>query len=156
MKRYGRLVWYWCYLYTRGDDGRARDLTQDVWLLVWDNSGRLRPDATAHELRAWLKALVRTASSRQMRRAMLPIVPLTDDIDVADDSSVRQMRDTLEALMAHLPDDDRRLIGLLLDGYRLDEAARQLAITPVAAQQRYHRAVRRMKEISKQYNISPL
>lgn len=153
MKRYGRLVWYWCYRRTLGDDARTRDLMQDAWLLVWDHLGRLRIDASAAEQRAWLRALVRTAATRRQRKEGAPVMPLTADLDVADDTSILQMRETLEALMAHLPDNDRRLIALLLDGYRLHEAAQRLAITPGAAAQRYHRAIQRMKEISKQHNI---
>ena len=152
MKRYGRLVWYWCYRHTWGDDIRSRDLTQDTWLLVWDNLYRLRHDATAAEQRAWLKTLVRTAASRRWRQDRVPVDTVGTDIDVTADTSLRQMRETLDELMAYLPDDDRRLLGLL-DGYRLHEAAQILAISPSAAAQRRHRAVQHMKEISKQHNI---
>ncbi len=151
MKRYGRWVWYWSYRLTWGDDVRSRDLTQDTWLLVWDNLYRLRTDASVAELRAWLKALVRTAASRRWRQDRKAAAATNDDIDA--DTSLRQMRETLDELMAYLPDDERRLITLLLDGYRINEAAQLLAISPAAAAQRHHRAVQHMKEISKQHNI---
>lgn len=153
MKHYGRLVWFWCYCKTYGDDFVARDMAQDAWLLVWDHLDRLRPDASPHEVRAWLKALTRTASSRRFRHEHHPVVPLTRDIEVAEDTRIAEMRETLETLIAYLPDDDRRLMNYLLDGFRLDEIALELDISLDAVHRRYHRAIHRMKKISNQQNL---
>lgn len=148
-----------------GDDEQARDLTQDVFLRVWNRIGELREPAS---YRSWLFRLAtnaaRSALRRRRRLGWISLDrPLRHQRDAARDSR------PLESLLVPAPESgfDERLAEtqalaaalrrvpleyracLLLHaglGFSVPEVARQLDLTPGAVRMRLHRGLALLRE----------
>lgn len=151
-----------------GDDEQARDLTQDVFLRVWDHIGELHDSAS---FRAWLFRLATNAARSALRRRRLlawvsldrPPARRHEDA-IGDGDSLRA-----EGLLGLAPEsgfDDRLAEGQMLAaalrhvpleyrtclllhaglGFSVPEVARQLDLTPGAVRMRLHRGLALLRE----------
>lgn len=133
------------------DQELARDLTQDVFLQAFAKLSQLR-DPKA--LGGWLKQLtVNTALSHFRKPQQLTSdndsQPELDAQDWLSQSDWLTQLDTVEHLLAQLDDHEYQLIWLyLVEGYQHDELAEMFATTAVVIRQRYHRALKKLKERS--------
>ena len=84
-------------------------------LRIYISLGTLRPDASVHEERAWLKLQIRSVLSnlRCVERSDLPL-ETAGQVAARDDR--REARELIDDLLAHLADDDRQLLQWQLDG----------------------------------------
>jgi RNA polymerase sigma factor (sigma-70 family) len=138
----------------RGDEFRASDFAQEVWAAVWVSLDQLQADADTPACRHWMRQTTRSVLSHLHQHAELPTEPLDASLDIADDTTARNQREQLEEMMAVLKRDDRQLIQLLLDGFKPHEAAQVLDISLTAFYQRYHRAIKLMREAHDKENTS--
>ena len=65
-------------------------------------------------------------------------------IDLVD-SCRREESETLDELVAWLPEADRQLVDLYRQGYPIAEIAGQLGIAPASVRTRMHRIVKKLK-----------
>ena len=139
--RHRPLVWTLCWARSHGDFERCRDLVQDVSLSLWEHYGRLRPDAGPLQERAWVLWHTRSVLDHMHRRPSPTLVPLPDDLaDEPDDT-----REAVDELLASLPDLDRRLVQLRLEGYDGEHIAKELGIRRDNVYQRLHRIIERLR-----------
>lgn len=140
--RHRSLVWSLCWTRAHGDYERCRDLVQEVSLSLWEHYGRLRPNATLLQERAWVLWHTRTVLDHLHRRPSPTLVPLSAEIpDRRDDED-----GCLDSLLDALSAEDRRLVSMRLEGYDADEIGQALGIKRNAVYQRLHRIIERLRK----------
>ncbi|MBY6062776.1 sigma-70 family RNA polymerase sigma factor [Pseudidiomarina sediminum] len=134
------------------DQELARDLTQDVFLQVFNKVKQLRdPEAIG----GWLKQLTINTALSHFRKPQHQSVDADDpafELDASDwlsQSDWLQQLDSIEELMAQLEPHEYQLIWLyLVEGYSHEELAEMFAEQPATIRQRYHRALKKLRERS--------
>lgn len=133
------------------DQELARDLTQDVFLQVFNKIKQLRdPNA----LGGWLKQLtINTALSHFRKPQHLAIedkdASQLDATDWLSQSDWLQQLDSIEHLLEHLDPHEYQLVWLyLVEGYSHEELAELFEEQPATVRQRYHRALKKLRERS--------
>ncbi|MEA3586785.1 sigma-70 family RNA polymerase sigma factor [Pseudidiomarina sp. 1APP75-27a] len=135
------------------DSELARDLTQDVFIQTFAKLSQLR-DTSA--LGGWLKQLtVNTALSHFRKPQHLSVAEHEQDsLDAQDwhsQSDWLQQLDSIEHLLAALDEHEHQLVWLyLVEGYSHDELAELFAVNAATIRQRYHRALKKLRERSQQ------
>lgn len=142
LRRHRRLVWTLCWTRAHGDYECCRDLVQEVSLSLWEHYGRLRPNATALQERAWVLWHTRSVLDHLHRRPSPTLVPLPPNLPADDDTG----RETLDDLLATLDSVDRKLVTMRLEGYDAAEIGRALGIKRDAVYQRLHRIIERLRK----------
>lgn len=133
------------------DQEVARDLTQDVFLQAFQKLQQLRDD---NALGGWLKQLTVNTALSHFRRPQYSAseTEAAIELDAQDwlsQSDWLTQLDTIEQLLAGLDDHENQLIWLyLVEGYQHEELAEMFATTAVVIRQRYHRALKKLKERS--------
>lgn len=124
-------VWRYLRDQCAGDDGRAEELTQEVFLAVWRSAERFRG---ASSVATWIFRIAHLealqARRNLQRRSLGDLVPLDDEADqfAAPDDAVADRLD-LEAALTQLPLKLRETLTLVvLQGFSVDEAAQILDI----------------------------
>jgi RNA polymerase sigma-70 factor (ECF subfamily) len=131
------------------DTERAEELTQDVFVRVWQNLATFRGESA---LSTWIHTVaVRTTLQhlRSEHRREARILS-TDDVSRYAAEARRAMPDTrvdLERAMARLPQGARTVLLLVdVEGYPYDDAAELLGVTVGTVKSQLHRARRLMME----------
>jgi RNA polymerase sigma factor (sigma-70 family) len=149
LQRHRKMIWRLCWKYTRHDTEHCSDLVQEVSLALWQHFGQLRPGATLLEEEAWVYFRTRTvlhnlcrkpspAHGRRLTDAMAAQLADTRDED----------RELVGELLSMLPDEERRLVQLRLDGYNAREIGEQTGLSCDAVYQRIHRTIKKLKQIN--------
>ena len=139
-------------LRTTGDPEEAADSLQDALITAYRRAEQFRGDSA---VTTWLHRIVVNASlDRLRRRAVRAAAPLPDDNDnlpgavVADPVDHMDRRDTqlvVTAALAELPEDQRAAILLVdVEGWSVEDAARQLGIPEGTVKSRCHRGRARL------------
>jgi RNA polymerase sigma factor (sigma-70 family) len=131
------------------NDGDACEVAQRVSERIYReiSNGKIYPvpfRVVVHQITNWmLKAFSKERSSHRAD-------PLTEEIEGRPDTDIAgvEERDWLESLFAHLPKREREVMRLrYLEGYTIEEIARQLEISRNAVDQALHRARRRLAHL---------
>ena len=139
-------------LRTTGDPEEAADSLQDALISAYRRADQFRGDSA---VTTWLHRIVVNASlDRLRRRAVRAAAPLPDDNEnlpgavVADPVDHMDRRDTqlvVTAALAELPEDQRAAILLVdVEGWSVEDAARQLGIPEGTVKSRCHRGRARL------------
>jgi RNA polymerase sigma-70 factor (ECF subfamily) len=133
-----------------GRHEEAEELTQEVFVRVWENRRRF---ASAEHLSNWLRRVVVNAwISRIRRKEPLPFAEREEDgVTIEPEgtpTAAPAVRLDLERGIAALPPRLRAVLLLFdLYGMRHEEIGEQLGITPGASKVQLHRARRRLQEM---------
>lgn len=126
-----------------GDDARAEELAQDVFVRAWEKLGTFRGESA---FSSWLHRLavnVTLQELRSQRRREQRVSP-EEDLDWLGATAVTSdvgTRLDLERAMAGLPAGARTVFVLhVIEGYRHDEIAELLGVTTGTAKAQLHRA----------------
>lgn len=146
LERHREMLWYLCWKKANGNYDRCQDLLQEVSIQLWDNLGKLRPNSTSWQERAWVRWQARSVFYQTDRRKTLPTEPLTDTLSntAADEESVHR-KELLDNLLSTLTPDEQRMMQLYLDGYHGDEIGAAMGLNRDAVYQRMHRAIQKMR-----------
>jgi RNA polymerase sigma-70 factor (ECF subfamily) len=134
--RYNRLV-YSLALNSTGDSGLAEEITQDVFLRVWNKAETYRPEAG--KVVTWLTSIARYRAIDMLRRqsirpegnrivwaeaeASLP----SDSTDVEEEVSSSQRRQRIRRAMSALPLEQRQALAFaFFQGYSHSQIAEAL------------------------------
>lgn len=114
-----------------------------------DHSEQLRLQALAYRI---LDGHVRNVQRARARRARLldavvdqQISTRTDEPDVADWIDRQESERAIQELLAGLPDNEREVVILVIDGFRINEIATILGRRPGAISMRLNRARRHLR-----------
>ena len=150
LERQREMLWYMCWKRTNGNYDRCQDLLQEVSIQLWENLGKLRPNSTLWQERAWVRWQARSVFYQAGRRRTLNTVAAGDDIisDLACDDEARHRKELLDNLISTLTPDDQRMMRLYLDGYCGEEIGTDMGLNRDAVYQRMHRAIRKMRSVA--------
>lgn len=153
VKRHQKHIWWLCFCYAPRNSALCEDLVQEAGIAIWNHLGTLSPDASYWEEWQWVdrrtRDILRTLHRRQQRQPPLEdITPeLAENVPFVDDYASN--RERVEELLETLPEQDRRLMQMRLDGYDAKEIGQALGIEPNTV---YQRANRILKRLQKQHN----
>lgn len=125
MLRYRGLLFSVCRRHQR-DGLTVDDLLQEVTLRLWELREKLLAIEPAPKQAVWLWRVARSTCIDLQRRTPSP-TPLPDDYDTpAEDTA---LHDTLHELIAQLPEPDRTIVTLHLEGYDYTEIGKAVGMT---------------------------
>lgn len=122
------------------------DLRQEILLHLWRGWKHYRPD---HRPITWLyRVALNTAISwRRQRKRQVETVPL-DSFDPPDNPALREQAAHLKTLITMLPQADRRLIGLYLDGFSTEEIGQLVGISQTNVTTRIARIKEKLRKMN--------
>ncbi|MDY6288994.1 MAG: sigma-70 family RNA polymerase sigma factor [Bacteroidales bacterium] len=149
--RHKKLIWWLCFCYAPRDSTRCEDLIQEACIAIWEHFCSLNPEATHWEERRWVEQrtrdILRTLHRHHRRQPQL--VEMTyeheNQLTTADDTDTA--RERVMELLSTLPEQDRILMQMRLDGCNAVEIGQALKINPNTV---YQRALRIQKRLQKQ------
>ena len=125
MLRYRGLLFSVCRRYSR-DGLMVDDLLQETTLALWDLREQLFSITLAPKQAAWIWRVARSTCIDLLRHTPPPS-SLPDDYDrPADDTT---LHDTLHELITQLPEPDRTIVTMHLEGYEYKEIGQQVGMT---------------------------
>lgn len=132
-----------------GDPGRAEELTQDVFVRVWEKLHLFRGN---QPFAPWLLTVATNVvlSDRRSRRRLAARERPADELDHREDTSPRRDSNSgmdLEGAVLSLPEGARSVFVLHdIQGYRHDEIAGLLGVAIGTSKAQLHRARRMLRE----------
>lgn len=125
MLRYRGLLFSVCRRYSR-DGLKVDDLLQEVTIALWKLREKMLDIAPPPKQAAWIWRVARSTCIDLLRHTPPPSA-LPDDYDrPADDTT---LHDTLHELITQLPEPDRTIVTMHLEGYEYKEIGQQVGMT---------------------------
>lgn len=130
--RFQPRIWRYLWGQLDGQAGRADDLTQEVFLVVWRSASRFRGAAS---VATWLFSIARFLALNDRRSVqrhggdrLVPLEEVDDDpLDTPDDAIAARL--DLDAALAMLSPKHRETLELVFGhGFTMDEAAQIMGI----------------------------
>lgn len=126
MLRYRGLLFSVCRRYSC-DGLTVDDLLQETMLTLWNLRKQLFSITLTPKQAVWIWRVARSTCIDLQRRRSNNITPLPDDYDTpADDTT---LHDTLHELIDQLPEPDRTIVTMHLEGYEYKEIGHKTGLT---------------------------
>ena len=126
MLRYRGLLFSVCRRYSSAGL-EVDDLLQETTLALWNLREQLFSITLAPRQAAWIWRVARSTCIDLRRKRSNNLTPLPDDYDApAEDTS---LHDALHELIAQLPEPDRTIVTMHLEGYEYKEIGRKTGMT---------------------------
>ena len=151
-RRYQRMIWLLCISYARGDEAVGYDYSQECALALLSFVDDLQADEGSFAEFKWVLRLVHSTLRRCKQSQFIVTQPIDNEAEFSVSTEGSKARETLEALMSHLDDDDRAYFALLVEGYKLKELALFYNIGESAARMRYMNIKKKLHIINKKYH----
>ncbi|MHB8220156.1 MAG: sigma-70 family RNA polymerase sigma factor [Acidimicrobiales bacterium] len=144
-----------------GDAGVAEDVTQEVFLRLWNQPDRFDP--ARGSLRSFLLTqahsravdAVRSESSRVRREEEDARSPIADGYDLEREVWEMTVADQVAHALASLPEDERVPIGLAyFEGYTYRQVATMLSEPEGTVKSRIRAGLRRMKHALNEFEVT--
>ena len=125
MLRYRGLLFSICRRYSR-DGLSVDDLLQETMLALWHLREKMLSIAPAPKQAAWIWRVARNRCI-DLQRSTPPPSPLPEGYDTPEEDHT--LHDTLHELIAQLPEPDRTIVTMHLEGYEYKEIGRKTGLT---------------------------
>lgn len=146
---YYRMVFLLCMGFLKGDNDQAKDLTQEVFIQVWNNLGKFRQDSTP---KTWIYRISVNTCLNHLKKEKLKSEKISmaireqpDTVEISSNET-----DPIKALytaMAALSEVDRLITGMLLEEIPNTEIASILGINEGNLRVKIHRIKLRLKKL---------
>ncbi len=157
VSRYQRPVYYTVRAMVF-DREEARDITQQAFIKVFNNLGRLKK---RENFRGWLFKIAANLARDFLRRRRNEV-----DIEAHNIQSPEQdpefsvvagdLRDSLREAISVLPARQQQVVTLrALRGFGFDEISSLLGISPQTARANYHFALKKLRQIMRRQEFNP-
>ncbi|MBK6264941.1 RNA polymerase sigma factor [Marivirga sp. S37H4] len=135
-----------CLGYVKGDEEAANDLTQEIFMNVWNALAGFEGRSS---YKTWVyRITVNTCLSYLRKNKKLLYTSLdTEHSEMNADTSEADEYDLLFAAIGQLKEMDRLIIMMVLDDLSYDEIGEVIGINPTNLRVRIHRIKTRLKEI---------
>ena len=155
--RYSRLV-FSLALNSVGDQATAEEVTQDVFVRVWQRAGQYRADRG--KVSTWLTGITRYRAIDQLRRrgsrpeqhsvawaeVSPTAVPTVNGPEEA--THLAMQRERVRAAMAQLPEEQKQVLALAyFQGYSQSQIAESLALPLGTVKTRVRLAMQKLREM---------
>ena len=143
------MVMQLCMGFVKGDQDQAKDLTQEVFIQVWNNLQSFRQESSPKTwiyritVNTCLNHLKKQKSQDEKLREILRNQETTEEIEFTETDPSKML---FEA-MSKLSEVDRLVTGLLLEDVPQEEIAAILGITEVNLRVKIHRIKLRLKKL---------
>ncbi len=130
-----------CLGYASGDKGLAKDLTQEVFVKVWDNLSKFREDS---QVGTWIYRITVNTCLMQLRKKKRYLLKgeLQNEIAVADEeegSNKERQFKKMYRCIAKLSASNKTIILMELEGLSQKEIAAVMGMNHTAIRTRIHR-----------------
>ena len=149
--RFGRLAYGVAFRILR-DRALAEDAVQEAFLAIWRSAGSYRAERAKPS--TWLLTLVHRRAVDLVRRENLrraePLEepPETPGDDVPEEADLRARRETVQAALRQLPDDQREALELAYyGGYTQSELAERMGVPLGTVKSRMFAGLTRLREL---------
>lgn len=161
--RYGRLVYSVAYQAV-GDAETAEEITQDVFVRVWDGASSYRAELA--KVSTWLVGITRHRAIDELRRRgvrpeknAVPWpeetendLPVLDGPEQTVETSLQ--RQSVRRVVASLPEDQQRVLGLaFFNGYSHSEIAEHLGEPLGTVKSRIRLAMQKLRDIFSEQGV---
>ena len=126
MLRYRGLLFSVCRRYSSAGL-EVDDLLQETTLALWNLREQLFSITLAPRQAAWIWRVARSTCIDLRRKRSNNLTPLPDDHDAPDEDT--SLHDALHELIAQLPEPDRTIVTMHLEGYEYKEIGRKVGMT---------------------------
>ncbi|TDK50634.1 sigma-70 family RNA polymerase sigma factor [Algoriphagus formosus] len=143
------MVMQLCLGFVKGDQDLSKDLTQEVFIQVWNGLDRFRQDSSSKTwiyritVNTCLNYLKKQKSQENRMAEILRGQETSDEIKLMETDPGKRL---FEA-MGKLPEIDRLITGLLLEEVPQDEIAAILGISDGNLRVKIHRIKRKLKKL---------
>ncbi|WP_296701318.1 sigma-70 family RNA polymerase sigma factor [Algoriphagus sp.] len=146
---YYRMVFQLCLGFLKGDDEQAKDLTQEVFMQVWNNLEKFREDSSP---KTWIYRITVNACLNHLKKQKISSEKIgevirdqesAEEINSDENDSVKE----LYKAMAELSEVDRLITGFLLEEMSHEEIASIMGITEGNLRVKIHRIKQRLKKL---------
>ena len=123
--RHKGLLFAVCRRYARrGLD--EEDMLQEVLVVLWERREQLMSIPSTPQQASWMWRVARSTCVDLLRKEP-PSYPVPENFDAPDEDTT--LHRDLHELIAHLPEPDRSIVTLHLEGYEYKEIGRKLGMT---------------------------
>lgn len=144
-----RMVFQLSHGFVKGDSDQAKDLTQEVFIQIWNNLEKFRQDSSP---KTWIYRITVNTCLNYLKREKLHSAKLSEA--VRDRETIDEIKFTetdpvkpLYQAMAGLSEIDRLVTGLLLEEVSQEEIATILGISEGNLRVKIHRIKLRLKKL---------
>lgn len=140
--RYRGLLFSVCRRYSR-DGLTVDDLLQEVTLALWELRDKLLSITSPPKQAVWIWRVARSTCIDLQRKAPPPS-PLPEGYDAPEED--RSLHDALHELISQLPEPDRTIVTMHLEGYEYREIGRKVGMSKNNIGVRLMRIKERLKQ----------
>lgn len=126
MLHYRGLLFSVCTRYARRNLD-VDDLLQETMLTLWELKEKLLSISPPPRQAAWIWRVARSTCVDLQRKRANNYSPLPEDFDAPDEDLT--LHDTLHELIAQLPEPNRTIVTLHLEGYDYQEIGQRVGMT---------------------------
>ena len=161
--RYGRMVFSVAY-HVVGDSETAEEVTQDVFVRVWEGAASYRPDLA--KVTSWMVSITRHRAIDELRRRevrpeknQMPWPDETEDGLPLQDGPENEVETNLHQRLIRraigaLPVDQQKVLGLaFFNGYSHTEIAEQLGEPLGTVKSRIRLAMQKLREVFTEHGV---
>ncbi len=144
--KYQPMVIQLCLGFVKGEMDMAKDLSQDIFINVWNALGRFESKSS---YKTWIYRISINTCLLHIRNAKKTISVSLDKVNLAEENSneTDQNFATLYQAIGKLNEVDRLIIMLVLDELSYDEIAEIMGINPTNLRVKIHRIKKKLKEL---------
>lgn len=150
LARNRRLIERACWYFADGNTFLYQELVQQVRVALWDRRLSLRKGSNRHMEKAWVLWQCRSVHSHHQRRKKPDTIPFDEEFFLPEEED--NSRELIEEMAVELTPKERRLLDLLLEGYKPREIARMMDLTPADVSRRRYRMIEKMRQTHEKQN----
>ncbi|MDD2196253.1 MAG: RNA polymerase sigma factor [Bacteroidales bacterium] len=148
------MVLQMCLGFVKGDTSTAKDLSQEIFIIVWNNLDKFRG---ASSYKTWIYRITVNTCLQHVKKdgkeRAIPTTEIENKISVAEaGSAVNNNVPKLYKAIGQLNKVDRLIIMMVLENQDYDSISEVLGIKPINVRVKIHRIKKRLETILKSNN----
>lgn len=151
LARHRKTIWAVCWNRAGGNEERFRDLVQEVSMRLWLRLDGLRPEASPQAERIWVELTARSVLHDLTRKKQTETVPLGEEHLDTLAAPPQEQSWLKEELLRCVDPGDRPMLSLRMEGYRNDDIAVRLGMSPRTVRRRMKRLLRQLERYVAEY-----
>ena len=139
-----------CWYFADSDTFLYQELVQQVRIALWTRRHSLREGSNRRMEKAWVLWQCRSVFSHHKRHKRIDTVPLDEELFLSEERE--DARELVEELAVELSPEERQLLDLLLEGYKINEIALMLNSSSSSIHRNIYGMVEKMRQTYEKQN----